>query len=187
MSKRHKLALQTCFQPAPRRLGSHCHRRRILNPHKGINHDPPIGRHAAPTRPYARSVRKTGLAHLPSGRFGANSAWILCAAITHNLLRAAATLAGPRHAATRGATLRRKIVNIPARLARPQRRPVLHLPSHWPWADAWLQLCAIPSDTPHHAPRHPDHPAERPNPIKQERLGRPAETLRPQTNNQDHR
>src|SRR6187200_2618866 len=61
------------------------------------------------------------LAHLPSGRFGANSAWILCAAIAHNLLRAAATLAGPRHAATRGATLRRKIVNIPARLARPQR------------------------------------------------------------------
>ena len=80
------------------------------------------------------------LAHMPSGRFGANSAWILCAAIAHNLLRAAATLAGEQHAAARGATLRRKIVNIPARLARPQRRPVLHLPSHWPWADAWLQL-----------------------------------------------
>jgi hypothetical protein len=30
------------------------------------------------------------LAHMPSGRFGANSAWILCAAIAHNLLRAAA-------------------------------------------------------------------------------------------------
>jgi hypothetical protein len=28
------------------------------------------------------------LAHMPSGRFGANSAWILCAAIAHNLLRA---------------------------------------------------------------------------------------------------
>jgi Transposase DDE domain group 1 len=80
------------------------------------------------------------LAHMPSGRFGANSAWILCAAIAHNLLRGAATLAGAQHAVARGATLRRKIVNIPARLARPQRRPVLHLPSHWPWADAWLQL-----------------------------------------------
>ena len=34
------------------------------------------------------------LAHLPSGRFGANSAWILCAAIAHNLLRAAGVLAG---------------------------------------------------------------------------------------------
>ncbi|MFZ1176375.1 MAG: IS1380 family transposase [Mycobacterium sp.] len=80
------------------------------------------------------------LAHLPSGHFGANSAWILCAAIAHNLLRAAATLAGGRHAVARGATLRRKIVNIPARLARPQRRPILHLPSQWPWANAWLQL-----------------------------------------------
>jgi hypothetical protein len=28
------LALQTCSQPALRRLGSHCHRRRILNSHK---------------------------------------------------------------------------------------------------------------------------------------------------------
>jgi hypothetical protein len=80
------------------------------------------------------------LAHMPSGSFGANSAWILCAAIAHNLLRAAATLSGQAHAAARGATLRRKIVNIPARLARPQRRPILHLPSHWPWADTWLQL-----------------------------------------------
>ena len=80
------------------------------------------------------------LAHMPSGHFGANSAWILCAAIAHNLLRAAGTLAGARHAVARGATLRRTIVNIPARLARPQRRPTLHLPTHWPWADPWLQL-----------------------------------------------
>lgn len=28
----------------------------------------------------------------------------------------------------------------PARLARPQRRPILHLPSHWPWAQHWLAL-----------------------------------------------
>ncbi len=41
------------------------------------------------------------LAHLPSGRFAANSAWAICAAITHNLLRAAGTLACPRHAVAR--------------------------------------------------------------------------------------
>jgi len=80
------------------------------------------------------------LAHLPSGRFGANSAWALCAAITHNLLRAAATMAGPAQAVQRGATLRRTLVNVPARLARPQGRPVLHLPAHWPWAKPWLLL-----------------------------------------------
>jgi len=80
------------------------------------------------------------LAHMPSSRFGANSAWILCAGIAHNLLRAAGVLAGGPHGRARGSTLRRKIVNVPARLTRPQRRPVLHLPSHWPWAKAWLTL-----------------------------------------------
>jgi hypothetical protein len=80
------------------------------------------------------------LAHMPSGRFGANSAWILCAAIAHNLLRAAGVLSGDQHTRARGSTLRRKIVNIPARLTRPQRRPVLHLPTNWPWSKAWLAL-----------------------------------------------
>ena len=80
------------------------------------------------------------LAHIPSGRFGANSAWVLCAAIAHNLLRTAGVLAGDRHTRARGSTLRRRIVNIPARLARPQHRPILHLPSHWPWSKAWLAL-----------------------------------------------
>jgi Transposase DDE domain group 1 len=80
------------------------------------------------------------LAHLPSGRFAANSAWTLCAAIAHNLLRAAGTLAGGNHSRARAATLRRRIINIPAHLARPQRRPILHLPRHWPWSHAWLTL-----------------------------------------------
>jgi hypothetical protein len=82
------------------------------------------------------------LAHLPSGRFAANSAWAICAAITHNLLRAAGTLAGPKHAVARGATLRHQIVTVPARTARPQRRRVLHLPEHWPWAHQWAALWA---------------------------------------------
>jgi hypothetical protein len=55
------------------------------------------------------------LAHLPSGHFGANSAWAPCAAIAHNLLHTAGTLAsGPdaagAHARARGATLRRQLI-----------------------------------------------------------------------------
>jgi hypothetical protein len=80
------------------------------------------------------------LAHLPSGHFGANSAWTLCAAIAHNLLHATGILAERPHTRARGATLRRQLISVPARLARPARAPVLHLPSHWPWAPAWLQL-----------------------------------------------
>lgn len=55
------------------------------------------------------------LAHIPSGRFPASYAWVLCAASAHNLLRAAAP------------------VNTPARFARPAGKPALHLPAHWPW------------------------------------------------------
>ena len=84
--------------------------------------------------------RTTTELKITSGRFGANSAWILCAAIAHNLLRAAGMLAGDQHTRARGSTLRRRIVNVPARLARPQRRPILHLPTHWPWSKAWLAL-----------------------------------------------
>jgi hypothetical protein len=80
------------------------------------------------------------LAHLPSGRFAANSAWAICAAMTHNLLRAAGTITSAKHAVARGATLRRHIVAVPARLARPQHRRVLHLPAHWPWATPWTSL-----------------------------------------------
>jgi hypothetical protein len=80
-------------------------------------------------------------AHQPSGSFAANAAWNILAAITHNLLRAAGTLTSTaRYAVARGATLRTHLINVPARLARPQRRPVLHLPAHWPRAEAWLRL-----------------------------------------------
>ena len=80
------------------------------------------------------------LAHLPASRFAANPAWARCAAVTHNLLRAAATLGEGKLAGTRGATLRRQIINVPARIARPQHRRVLHLPEHWPWAKTWLAI-----------------------------------------------
>jgi hypothetical protein len=65
-------------------------------------------------------------AHVPSGRFAADCARMLCAAIAHNFLRGADTLAGAGHAAARGATLRRDLENVPTR---PARRPFLHLPA----------------------------------------------------------
>ena len=80
------------------------------------------------------------LAHLPSGCFDANHAWAVCAAICHNLLRATGSLASIFHGKARGATLRRHLICVPARLARPQGRPTLHLPEHWPWADALTAL-----------------------------------------------
>ena len=80
------------------------------------------------------------LAHIPSGLFAANCAWLACAVMAHNLLRAAGTLAGGAHAGARGATLRRDLINVPARFAAPARKPTLHLPAHWPWQIGWKTL-----------------------------------------------
>ncbi|HZE16524.1 MAG TPA: IS1380 family transposase, partial [Mycobacterium sp.] len=58
------------------------------------------------------------LAHLPSGHFWANSAWLVCAAIAFNLTRAAGTLASTVHARATTGTIRAQLINVPARIAR---------------------------------------------------------------------
>jgi hypothetical protein len=78
------------------------------------------------------------LAHLPSGHYAANAAWVAFAALTFNLARAASIAADM--ATARWATLRRRIINVPARLASTGRRLLLHLPARWPWAPAWAAL-----------------------------------------------
>lgn len=78
------------------------------------------------------------LAHLPSGKYAANAAWVSLAVIGFNIARAAAVAAGLAKA--RWATLRRQIIQVPARIAATGRRLVLHLPTHWPWAHAWRAL-----------------------------------------------
>jgi hypothetical protein len=80
------------------------------------------------------------LAHMPSGRFAANAAWLTFAAMAHNLTRAAGCLTGPRHAKARAATIRRHLINVPARIAHRARRVILHLPTHWPWQQHWQTL-----------------------------------------------
>lgn len=86
------------------------------------------------------------LAHLPSGKYAANAAWVAHAVIAFNLARAAA-IAGdqPR---TRWATVRTRIINVPARIATTGRRLILHLPTHWPWADNWEMLWATATGPP---------------------------------------
>ena len=88
------------------------------------------------------------LAHLPSGRFAANAAWLTLAAMAHNLLRAAGCASSPRYATARASTMRRQLINIPARIAHRARRIVLHLPAHWPWQQPWQTLLATVHDPP---------------------------------------
>jgi hypothetical protein len=81
------------------------------------------------------------LAHLPSGSFPANAAWLACAAISGNLLRAAGALASRTYAKARGATIRRDLINVAARTARHGRGHLTaHLPAGWHRQREWLNL-----------------------------------------------
>src|SRR5450756_1780005 len=80
------------------------------------------------------------LAHMPSGSFSANGAWLVLAAIAFNLTRAAGTLASRFHARATTATIRAQLIAVPARIARSARRLRLHLPERWPWETAWQAM-----------------------------------------------
>lgn len=94
---------------------------------------------------------KTGpLAHLPSGSFAANGAWLACAALAQNLIAWTATLGDLAEGdqLTIAKTFRARYLNLPGRLVHPAGRPTLRLPTHWPWAHPWHtalnRLRAIP-------------------------------------------
>jgi len=80
------------------------------------------------------------IAHLPSGSYAANAAWLAHAVIAFNVARTAGVLASKPHARARWATLRTQLINVPARVATSARRLTLHLPTEWPWAPAWQSL-----------------------------------------------
>jgi hypothetical protein len=80
------------------------------------------------------------LAHLPSGRFQANAAWLVAATIAFNLTRAIGVAAGGKFTRAEAATVRNRILNVPARVSRSGRRQRLHLPKRWPWASQWQTL-----------------------------------------------
>ena len=81
------------------------------------------------------------LAHLPSGKFAANAAWLAIAAMAHNLVRAAGALASLPYAKARAATIRRDLIAVAARTARHGRGHLtLHLPEGWHRQTEWLNL-----------------------------------------------
>ena len=93
-------------------------------------------------------LKGSALAHLPSGMFAANAAWLVLAVMAFNLTRATGVLAGPRLAKATTGTMRRKLINVPARVATSGRRITLHLPTAWPWQTAWTALFDRVSDPP---------------------------------------
>ena len=80
-----------------------------------------------------------GMEHVPSGNFNANAAWLVCAALAHNLIRWSATLGEitPEDHLVVARTVRTRFLSIPGRLVRPGGKPILRAPLEWPWAEAF--------------------------------------------------
>lgn len=93
-------------------------------------------------------LKDSALAHLPSGKFNANAAWLVLAVMAFNLTRSAGVLSGGELARATTGSIRRKLINVPARVATSARRLILHLPRAWPWEHAWTRLFTATSDPP---------------------------------------
>lgn len=74
-----------------------------------------------------------GLNHMPSGRFGANAAWLVLNAIAHNLVRWVSRI-GLSETLVMTRTMRRRHFCVPGRITTSARKDTLHLPTNWPWA-----------------------------------------------------
>lgn len=90
----------------------------------------------------------SGANHCPSGSFAANAAWMVMAALAHNLLRWVAALGLGIDGPVVAKTLRRRLITLPGRITRRSRRRRLHLPRDWPWQTQFLgaamRLRALP-------------------------------------------
>ena len=58
-------------------------------------------------------------------------------ALTHKLLRWSTRLGGSTAGPVLAKTIRRRYLTIPGRITRSARRTTLHLPTRWPWRDAF--------------------------------------------------
>ena len=85
-------------------------------------------------------VKNGSMAHFPSGSFNANAAWLVLAVMAFNLLGAAGVLGGGKLATAVTATVRARLITLPARISRTARHARLHLPLGWPWATAYQRL-----------------------------------------------
>jgi hypothetical protein len=89
-----------------------------------------------------RDHKDGALRHMPSGHYSANAAWCVIAALAANIARWIQLLGLAHTTPQATATLRRRLLVIPGRIAQHGRRMRLRLAARWPWREAWL-ACLI--------------------------------------------
>ena len=100
-----------------------------------------------------KQAKDLGLNRWPSRQWSINVAWTQVVALASNLLACFRHLALPegelRDAAPK--LLRHRLLHLPARLTRGQRKRWLHLRADWPWVDdlvnAWRAVKALAAPT----------------------------------------
>ncbi|MGA2015186.1 MAG: IS1380 family transposase [Solirubrobacteraceae bacterium] len=80
-----------------------------------------------------RDLIDQALCHFPSGRMHANSAWVVIAALAHNLGRWTTQIGLPDRPVQTARSRRRQLLQIPARLVQSSRQWTLRMPARWPW------------------------------------------------------
>jgi hypothetical protein len=85
-----------------------------------------------------RDLKDQALAHFPSGKFLANAAWTVIAALAHNLLRWTTLIGLPDTIIPTARTVRRRLLTVPARITRTARTVTLRMPARWPWEHEFL-------------------------------------------------
>ena len=95
-----------------------------------------------------RDLKDQALAHFPSGKYMANAAWTVIAALAHNLLRWTTLIGLPDTTIPTARTLRRRLLTVPGRITRTARTVTLRMPARWPWEHDFLaaieRLRAVP-------------------------------------------
>ena len=98
-----------------------------------------------------RDLKDQALAHFPTAKFAANSAWTVIAALAHNLARWTTLIGLPNRAVQTATARRRHLLAIPGRLTRTSRQWTLHLPARWPHKRDFLTVLdairALPTRT----------------------------------------
>jgi hypothetical protein len=98
-------------------------------------------RHHAVVELAIRDLKEgAGLEHVPSGNFHANSAWLQCAVLAHNLIRWTTIIGNARvdNQLIVARTIRTRLLALPGRIINRAGRPTLRLPVNWPWAVAFI-------------------------------------------------
>jgi hypothetical protein len=85
-----------------------------------------------------RDLKDQALAHFPSGKFVANAAWTVIAALAHNLLRWTTLIGLPDTIIPTARTIRRRLLTVPGRITRTARTVTLRMPARWPWETEFL-------------------------------------------------